>query len=35
MGVYNAIIDDEAVGFLAELSNGDARTALMQWNWEF
>ena len=28
MGVYNAIIDDEAVGFLAELSNGDARTAL-------
>lgn len=28
MGVYNAIIDDEAVDFLAELSNGDARTAL-------
>ena len=28
MGVYNAIIDDEAVGFLAEVSNGDARTAL-------
>ena len=28
MGVYNAIIDHEAVDFLAELSNGDARTAL-------
>ena len=28
MGVYKAIIDDQAVGFLAELSNGDARTAL-------
>lgn len=28
MGVYNAIIDEDAVDFLAELSNGDARTAL-------
>ena len=28
MGVYNAVIDEEAVDFLAELSNGDARTAL-------
>jgi len=28
MGVYNAVIDEEAVDFLEELSNGDARTAL-------
>ena len=28
MGIYNAVIDDEAVEFLAGLSNGDARTAL-------
>lgn len=28
MGIYNAVIDDEAVDFLAEISNGDARMAL-------
>lgn len=28
MGIYNGIIDDDAVMFLAEISNGDARTAL-------
>lgn len=28
MGIYNAVIDEEAVEFLAGLSNGDARTAL-------
>ena len=28
MGVYNAVIEDEAVDFLAEISNGDARMAL-------
>lgn len=28
MGVYNAAIDDDAVEFLAEIANGDARTAL-------
>ena len=28
MGIYNATIDDDAVEFLAGLSNGDARTAL-------
>lgn len=28
MGIYNAVIDDEAVEFLAEIANGDARTAL-------
>ena len=28
MGAYNAIIDDEAVNFLADVSNGDARAAL-------
>lgn len=28
MGIYNAEIDDEAVTFLAQISNGDARTAL-------
>lgn len=28
MGIYNAVIDDEAVDFLAGLSNGDARMAL-------
>ena len=28
MGIYNGVIDDEAVMFLAEISNGDARTAL-------
>lgn len=28
MGIYNASIDEEAVEFLAEISNGDARTAL-------
>lgn len=28
MGIYNAVIDDEAVEFLAGLSNGDARMAL-------
>lgn len=28
MGIYNAAIDDDAVEFLAEIANGDARTAL-------
>lgn len=28
MGIYNAVIDDDAVEFLAGLSNGDARMAL-------
>jgi len=28
MGAYNAVIDEEAVAFLADASNGDARTAL-------
>ena len=28
MGIYNVVIDDDAVMFLAEISNGDARTAL-------
>lgn len=28
MGIYNASIDDDAVEFLAEIANGDARTAL-------
>lgn len=28
MGSYNAVIDDEAVDFLADLANGDARHAL-------
>ncbi len=28
MGIYNAVIDDDAVDFLAQLANGDARTAL-------
>jgi putative ATPase len=28
MGVYNAVIDDDAVEFLSEIANGDARTAL-------
>ena len=28
MGLYNGVIDDDAVMFLAEISNGDARTAL-------
>lgn len=28
MGIYNAVIDEDAVEFLAGLSNGDARTAL-------
>lgn len=28
MGIYNAAIDDEAVDFLADISNGDARKAL-------
>ena len=28
MGIYNAVINEEAVEFLAGLSNGDARTAL-------
>ena len=28
MGIYNGVIDDDAVMFLAEISNGDARTAL-------
>lgn len=28
MGIYNGAIDDDAVMFLAEISNGDARTAL-------
>ena len=28
MGIYNGVIDDDAVVFLAEISNGDARTAL-------
>ena len=28
MGAYNASIDDEAIDFIADISNGDARTAL-------
>ena len=28
MGIYNGVIDDDAVMLLAEISNGDARTAL-------
>lgn len=28
MGVYNAVIDEDAADFLAQVSNGDARTAL-------
>lgn len=28
MGIYNAVIDEKAVDFLAEISNGDARMAL-------
>ena len=28
MGIYNAAIDEKAADFLAEISNGDARTAL-------
>ena len=28
MGIYNGVIDDDAVMFLAEISNGEARTAL-------
>ena len=28
MGIYNGVIDDDTVMFLAEISNGDARTAL-------
>ena len=28
MGIYSGVIDDDAVMFLAEISNGDARTAL-------
>lgn len=28
MGIYNGVIDDDAVMFWAEISNGDARTAL-------
>ena len=28
MGAYNAVIDDEAASFLADVSNGDARAAL-------
>ena len=28
LGIYNGVIDDDAVMFLAEISNGDARTAL-------
>ncbi|MBQ7480691.1 MAG: replication-associated recombination protein A [Lachnospiraceae bacterium] len=28
MGAYNAVIDDDAAGFLADMSDGDARTAL-------
>ena len=28
MGIYNAAIDDEAVDFLADIANGDARKAL-------
>lgn len=28
MGIYNASIDEDAVQFLAEIANGDARTAL-------
>ena len=28
MGIYNGVIDEDAVMFLAEISNGDARTAL-------
>ena len=28
MGIYNGVIDDDAVMFLAEISKGDARTAL-------
>lgn len=28
MGIYNGVIDDDVVMFLAEISNGDARTAL-------
>lgn len=28
MGNYNAVIDDDAAEFLADMSNGDARNAL-------
>lgn len=28
MGIYNAVIDDQAMEFLADVSNGDARAAL-------
>ena len=28
MGAYNAQIDDDALDFLADVSNGDARAAL-------
>ncbi|MFP4698359.1 MAG: AAA family ATPase [Eubacteriales bacterium] len=28
LGIYNAIVDDEAVDFLADVANGDARAAL-------
>ena len=28
MGVYNAVIDEEAMNFLADVANGDARAAL-------
>ena len=28
MGAYNAVIDEEAMNFLADVANGDARAAL-------
>lgn len=28
MGAYHAVIDEDAVDFLADISNGDARAAL-------
>ena len=28
MGIYNGVIDDDAVMFLAEISNGDARNSV-------
>ena len=28
MGIYNAVIDDDALSFLADMANGDARNAL-------
>lgn len=28
MGIYNAVIDDDALAFLADMANGDARNAL-------